>query len=220
MLMLLAIEDILSGEDLARAVSDAGKLVFVDGKATAGASATAVKNNSQATGPDADAVIAFVRRALDAHPVFQAAAQVRSFGPMMVSRYEVGQEYGLHVDNAFMGAIRSDLSFTLFLSDPDDYDGGALRLELPAGSQAIRLPAGSLVLYPSASLHCVEAITRGQRLAIVGWIESRVLHTEAREALFDLANVRTSLDAIAGIDPLIKLTLQKAQANLIRLLSQ
>jgi PKHD-type hydroxylase len=217
--MLLAIEDILVGEDLARARSDITKLVFTDGKATAGSAAKSVKNNQQAIGPDAEAVIDFVRRALEAHPIFQAAAQVRIYGPMMVSRYDVGQEYGLHVDNAFMGSVRADLSFTLFLSDLDSYEGGALCLELPAGSQAIRLPAGSLILYPSSSLHRVEPITCGQRLAIVGWIESRILHAEAREALFDLANVRAGLENNASVDPLVRLTLQKVQSNLIRLLS-
>jgi PKHD-type hydroxylase len=217
--MLLAIENVLAEEDLARLRSDIAKLSFVDGRATAGPAAKSVKNNTQATGAGVDAVLAFVRRALDAHSIFQAAAQVRVFGPMLVSRYTVGQEYGLHVDNAFMGAVRSDLSFTLFLSDADSYEGGALRLELPAGSQAIRLPAGSLVLYPSTSLHCVEPVTRGQRLAIVGWVESRVLHSEAREALFDLANVRASLESLAGVDSLTKLTLQKVQSNLVRLLS-
>jgi PKHD-type hydroxylase len=218
--MLLAIENILGEKDLKRVRADIAKLNFVDGKATAGPAAKSVKNNTQATGAQADAIIAFVRRSLDANPTFQAAAQVRTFGPMLVSRYRVGQGYGLHVDNAFMGEVRSDISFTLFLSDADTYEGGALTLELPAGSQSIRLPAGSMVLYPSTSLHRVEAITHGERLAIVGWIESRVLHAEAREALFDLANVRASLDGLAGVDPLTKLTLQKVQANLIRLLSQ
>jgi PKHD-type hydroxylase len=212
--MLLAIENVLAKDDLARLTSDIAKLSFVDGRATAGPAAKSVKNNTQATGAGVDAVLAFVRRALDANSIFQAVAQVRAFGPMLVSRYAVGQEYGLHVDNAFMGAVRSDLSFTLFLSDADSYEGGALRLELPAGSQAIRLPAGSLVLYPSTSLHCVEPVTRGQRLAIVGWVESRVLHSEAREALFDLANVRATLESVAGVDPL-----QKVQSNLVRLLS-
>jgi PKHD-type hydroxylase len=217
--MLLAIENILGDEDLARVRADVAELTFTDGKSTAGASAKAVKNNAQAAGPAASAITAFVRRALDAHPVFQAATQVRTYGPMLVSRYQVGQEYGLHVDNAFMGDIRSDLSFTLFLSDPDSYEGGALSLELPAGSQSIRLPAGALVLYPSTSLHRVDPIVHGERLAVVGWIESRVKHGEAREALFDLANVRASLQGIAGIDTMTHLTLQKAQANLIRLLS-
>ncbi len=217
--MLLAIENIVVGDDLTRIRREIAELGFIDGKATAGPAAKSVKNNTQAAGPDADGVIAFVRSALDANSVFQSATQKKLYGPMMVSRYDVGQEYGLHVDNAFMGNVRSDLSFTLFLSEPETYDGGALRLELPAGSQAIRLPAGSLILYPSTSLHCVEPVTRGQRLAIVGWVESRVLHSEAREALFDLANVRASLDTIAGVDPMVRLTLQKVQANLIRLLS-
>jgi PKHD-type hydroxylase len=218
--MLLAIENILGNEDLARVRADIAKLSFVDGKTTAGPAAKSVKKNSQATGPKTEAIIAFVRRALEANATFQAATQVRHYGPMLVSRYHVGQEYGLHVDNAFMGDTRSDISFTLFLSDPENYDGGALVLELPAGSQAIRLPAGSLVLYPSTSLHRVEPIARGERLAIVGWIESHVLYGEAREALFDLANVRASLEGVSGIDPITRLTLQKVQANLIRLLSQ
>jgi PKHD-type hydroxylase len=217
--MLLAIEDILVGEDLTRVRSDIGKLAFTDGKATAGAAAKSVKNNQQAIGADKDTIIDFVKRALEVHPIFQAAAQVRAYGPMLVSRYDVGQEYGLHVDNAFMGNVRADLSFTLFLSDLDSYEGGALCLELPAGSQAVRLPAGSLILYPSTSLHRVEPITKGQRLAVVGWVESRILHAEAREALFDLANVRASLETNSSIDPLVRLTLQKVQANLIRLLS-
>ena len=217
--MLLAIENILSGKDLVRIVAEVHRLSFSDGKATAGPSAKSVKNNAQASDIQSEAIISFVRNLLEVHPVFLAATQMRTFGPMLVSRYDVGQGYGLHVDNAFMGPIRADLSFTLFLSPSDDYDGGALCLELPAGSQSIRLPAGSLILYPSTSLHCVEPVTRGQRLAVVGWIESRVLHTEAREALFDLANVRASLDNVAGVDPITRLTLQKAQANLIRLFS-
>jgi PKHD-type hydroxylase len=218
--MLLAIENVLVGDDLVRVQDTIAKLAFSSGKATAGPAAKRVKDNLQASGPDAQAIIAFVRAKLDDHAVFQAAAQIRNYGPMLVSRYDVGQSYGLHVDNAFMGSTRSDLSFTLFLSDVESYEGGALTLELPAGSQAIRLPAGSLVLYPSTSLHCVEPVTRGQRLAIVGWIESRVLHAEAREALFDLANVRATIEALPNLDPVTRLTLQKVQANLIRLLSQ
>jgi PKHD-type hydroxylase len=218
--MLLAIENILSSEDLKRVRADIAHLSFSDGKATAGAAAKSVKNNTQASGDDVAPVLAFVRRALEANAIFQAATQARTYGPMLISRYTIGQDYGLHVDNAFMGAVRSDISFTLFLSDADSYDGGALTLELPAGSQSIALPAGSLILYPSTSLHRVEPVTRGERLAIVGWIESRILHSEAREALFDLANVRTSLEGVNGVDPLVKLTLQKVQANLMRLLSQ
>lgn len=217
--MLLTIHQLLGQEDLARVVADCEGLAFVDGKASAGLSARAVKHNQQATGPQAQALLDFVRRALDAHPVFQAATQIRAYGPMLVSRYGVGDSYGLHVDNAFMGEVRSDLSFTLFLSPLESYDGGGLTLEWPSGSQTVRLSAGDLVLYPSTSLHRVEPVTRGHRLAIVGWVESRIRHTEAREALFDLANVRVSLDRMGGVDPLVSLTLQKVQANLLRLLS-
>ncbi len=217
--MLLAIESILNEQDIARVRDDVAAMCFVDGKATAGPVAQRVKNNAQVSANEGQPVIEFVRRALDAHPLFGAATQLRTYGPMLISRYQTGQEYGLHVDNAFMGDVRSDLSFTLFLSDPATYDGGALRLEFPSGSQAIKLPAGSLILYPSTTLHCVEPVTRGERLAIVGWIESRIKHAEAREALFDLANVRATLDALPGLDPLTRLTLQKVQANLTRLLS-
>jgi PKHD-type hydroxylase len=217
--MLLAIESILSTHDVARVRDEISTMSFVDGKATAGPAAQRVKNNSQINGESASSVVEFVRRALDGNAVFGAATQLRNYGPMLVSRYQVGQEYGLHVDNAFMGDVRSDLSFTLFLSDPHAYDGGELRVDMPAGSQAIKLPAGSLILYPSTTLHCVEPVTRGQRLAVVGWIESRIKHIEAREALFDLANVRATLEADDSINPLTRLTLQKVQANLTRLLS-
>ena len=219
--MLLPLMDILPPEDLARMRDALPGLVMVDGKATAGATARAVKSNQQGEGPEAEALTDFVKRSLDAHPLFQAATQLRAWGPVLISRYQIGMGYGLHVDNAFMRGTRSDLSFTLFLSDLDSYDGGGLRLELPSGTQTIRLPAGSLVLYPSTSLHEVETVTRGERWAVVGWVESRVLHTEAREALFDLANVRASLAPHASqLDPMIGLTLQKIDANLRRLFSQ
>jgi PKHD-type hydroxylase len=217
--MLLAIENILSSEDLSRVRNEVAKLTFQDGKATAGPLARAVKDNAQATGSGVEDVLAFIQRALSNHPIFQAATQIKTYGPMLISRYDVGQSYGLHVDNAFMNEVRSDISFTLFLEEPQAYDGGELVLELPAGTQAIKLPAGCLILYPSTSLHRVAPVTRGRRLGVVGWIESRVLHSEAREALFDLANVRVALEGHEGIDKATKLTLQKAQANLMRLLS-
>ncbi len=218
--MLITIDQILGTEDLERVRAEVEALVFVDGKATAGALAKAVKNNQQATGAATEAVIGFVQRAIERHDVFQAAAQVKTYGPILISRYQPGMAYGLHVDNAYMNGVRADLSFTLFLSEPDTYDGGALCIEQPAGRQAIKLPAGSLVLYPSTTLHEVEPITRGERLAVVGWIESRVLSAEGREALFDLAQVRASLSLLPEVDPMVRLTLQKAEANLIRLLSR
>lgn len=218
--MLITIDQILDEEDLTRVRTEVAELVFVDGKATAGAHAKAVKNNQQATGTAAQTVVEFVQRALERHDVFAAAAQIKTFGPILISRYQVGQAYGLHVDNAFMAGVRADLSFTLFLNPPDTYDGGALCIEQAAGRQSIKLPAGSLVLYPSTTVHEVEAVTRGERLAIVGWIESRIVSAEAREAMFDLAQVRAHLAQMPQVDPLVRLTLQKAEANLMRLLSR
>ncbi|GIU66503.1 PKHD-type hydroxylase [Candidatus Phycosocius spiralis] len=219
MLMLITIKQILAGENLTRVAKEVAGLVFTSGKSTAGAAAKAVKDNQQASGPEAQSLLDFVRRALDAHTLFQAAAQIMHYGPMLISRYQTGMSYGLHVDNAFMSGVRADLSFTLFLSDANSYDGGALALEQPAGRQSIKLDAGDLVLYPSTSLHEVEPVTRGERVAVVGWVQSRVLHAEAREALFDIAQVRASLSTNLSVDPIVRLTLQKAEANLIRLLS-
>jgi PKHD-type hydroxylase len=105
---------------------------------------------------------------------------------MLVSRFRPGMSYGTHVDAAIMDGQRTDLSFTLFLSDPDSYDGGELVLEENEGDTAIKLPAGGLVLYQTTSLHRVAEVTRGERLAIVGWIRSYIRSPEHREILFDL----------------------------------
>jgi PKHD-type hydroxylase len=215
--MLLAISHVLTGEDLATLAPRLAGLTFVDGKATAGAAARKVKHNEQASGPDLAAVLAFVGAAIKRHPVLEAAARPAEWGPMLVSRYRPGMAYGRHVDNAFMEHVRSDLSFTLFLAGPETYDGGELALDLPGGTQAIKLPAGSMVVYPSTSIHEVVPVTRGERLAVVGWIESRVRGAEHREMLFDLANART-LVAGSNAPPDAHLLLQKVEANLLRLL--
>jgi PKHD-type hydroxylase len=217
--MMIAFESVLSGEDLIRALEEAASLPFVDGKATAGAAARAVKANEQARPDAAAGLIGFVHAALSRHAAFQAAAQVKRFGPVLVSRYRPGMTYGVHVDNPIMDGVRTDLSFTLFLSEPDAYDGGALRLDLPIGAQSVRLPAGGLLLYPTGALHEVEPVTRGERLAVVGWIQSRVRSPDARETLFDLANVRAAL-ADGAADAHARLLLQKVEASLIRMWSE
>lgn len=216
--MLLLIDPLLDADDVARLRDTLAEATFSDGRRTAGAAARAVKHNQQAAGPAADAAAAFVKAALERHETVMAAARPAAFGPILASRYRPGMAYGAHVDNAFIGGVRADLAFTLFLSDPSDYDGGALRLHLPAGDQCVRPAAGALVLYPATSLHAVDPVAKGERLAMVGWIESRVRHAEAREALFDIACVRAALDGgRADVDT--RLRLQKAEANLLRLLS-
>tara|TARA_R110000868_G_scaffold42990_1_gene145157 strand:- start:140 stop:598 length:459 start_codon:yes stop_codon:yes gene_type:complete len=148
--------------------------------------------------------------------VLKSAARPAQFSNLILSRTEDGGNYGLHVDNATMGPvetrIRTDLSFTLFLSDPEDYDGGELLLETSSGEYRAKPPAGDLVLYPSGALHRVTPVTRGTRLACVGWIQSEVRRADQREILFDLENLR-------AISPQgdTRLVLDKSISNLIRM---
>lgn len=213
--MVLILSGVLSADDLAQLSGETAQLTFTDGRATAGAAARAVKRNEQAAGPDAERVALFVREALARHPVFQAAAQVGAFGGLLVSRYRTGMTYGWHVDNAVIQGVRSDLAFTVLLWGTGG-QGGVLELDLPGGIQAVDLRPGDAVLYPATTIHRVTEVTGGERVAVVGWVQSRVRHGEQREVLFDLADVRATL-ARTGAAPDLQLRLQKIEANLIRL---
>ncbi len=197
--MRFAIEPLLSAdavESLTAALLD-GAAVWRPGTETAGWHARTVKLNRQLDqGCDLHRRLAEqVRTALLQHPLVAAAAlPVRVHG-LLFSRSGVGEGYGRHVDNAFMREGRSDLSFTLFLSDPAAYDGGALLLETPSGEESMRLRAGHAIVYPSTLLHRVEPVTAGERLVAVGWIQSRVRHAEQRELLFELDTARRALFA-------------------------
>jgi PKHD-type hydroxylase len=147
--------------------------------------------------------------------LLQAAAFPRRIHSLLFSRSGRGQGYGRHVDNAWMAAGRSDLSFTVFLSDPDAYSGGALVLELPAGEMAVRLPAGHALVYPSTLLHRVEPVTAGERLVAVGWIESRIRHADQREVLFELDTARRALFERQGKDEIFDL-ISRSYSNLLR----
>lgn len=192
---MIQIADILSPDDVtalrkALAGPDAG---FASGKATAGWAARSVKNNEQASGPAAEAVVAQVKAALLGNALFQSAARPKAFVRLLVSRYQPGMAYGSHVDDALIGGVRTDLSFTLFLSDPDSYDGGALVIEGSDGETDVKLPPGHLVLYQTTSLHHVAEVTRGERLAIVGWVRSLIRSPEQREVLFEMDQVIAGL---------------------------
>nr|WP_284369211.1 Fe2+-dependent dioxygenase [Algimonas porphyrae] len=138
----------------------------------------------------------------------------------MISRTENGGAYGRHIDNPFMdygeSALRTDLSYTLFLSDPETYDGGELVIERAEGVRHVKPKAGTLILYPSTHLHAVRAVTGGSHLAAVGWIESRVKTVSRREILFDLENLATSLSQTYDAQSVERLTLAKVIANLKR----
>jgi PKHD-type hydroxylase len=194
---MLTIADILETEDIARVRETLAAAPFRDGKATAGAEARKVKANQQAIGDDpaVAALSAFVRRALERHPIFMAYARPARWSRLLFSRYRGGDAYGLHTDDATMeaedgGRLRTDLSFTLFLSDPATYAGGALLIDGLDGEREFRPAAGSVVLYPTGQLHRVTPVTEGERLAAVGWVQSLIPRADEREVLFDLARVR------------------------------
>ena len=215
--MILAIEGILTAAEVAAIREAAAAMEFADGRETAGRYAREVKANAQAApSPGRDAVLEKARRALLGHAVFASAVRPRALTPLMLSRYRPGESYGLHVDDALMGGVRTDVSFTLFLSDPDAYEGGALEIEDMLEARQIRLPAGSVVVYPSTTLHRVTPVTRGERLAVVGWAESWVRQADRREVLFDLDRAVADVHGREGKSALFD-TLAKTRSNLTRM---
>lgn len=192
--MLICIPDVLSKADVAefRAVMDA--VDWEDGRSTAGAQSAEVKKNEQLppNGEVSRKLGERVIKALAANPLFVSAAIPRHIFPPLFNRYGIGQHFGVHVDNAVRGdhltgmRIRTDLSVTLFLSEPDEYDGGELIVEDYYGSHEVKLPAGQLVLYPATSLHTVTPVTRGVRVASFFWLQSVIRDAHARTMIFDL----------------------------------
>ena len=216
--MYYVIADILDPPGIAAARETLANANFVDGRATAGWHAKLVKRNLQASG--ADKALADLRTTLAAkiseHQLFRLAARPKALTPLILSRYEPGMEYGTHVDDALMNGMRTDVSFTLFLSDPDSYEGGALVIESTGGEEDVKLPAGSLVAYPSTTLHRVEPVTQGVRLAAVGWARSFIRDGAKREMLFDLDTARLNLFKREGKTADFDL-LSKTSTNLLRM---
>jgi len=192
--MLLHIPQVLSAEQTrqARGVLDAAD--WIDGRVTAGPQSAAVKCNSQLSEehPVSRELGDVVLAALQRNALFVSAALPLKVCPPLFNRYEGGQAFGTHVDNAIRQVggtphrIRTDLSATLFLSEPDEYDGGELHVEDTYGVHAVKLPAGDMVLYPSTSLHHVRPVTRGARVASFFWVQSMIRTDGERALLFDL----------------------------------
>lgn len=220
--MFVRIEKLLPEDQLQQLLQliDAGE--FIDGGDSAGAPARAVKHNRQlnlATLPGREALNDLLSRALFTHPQVRAAALPRRMTVPLVSRYESGMEYGWHMDNAIMqgtgSPVRADIACTLFLSRPDDYDGGELEISGPAGDSRIKLDQGDAFLYPATSRHRVAKIRSGQRVAAIVWLQSMVADAGAREVLYEL---ELAYRRIREGDPdsgAIR-HLQRAQANLLR----
>jgi len=193
--MLLHIPNVLDAATLARCSALLDQADWTDGRVTAGSQAATVKNNLQLpeASPLAPQLRAVVLEALSKNPEFFSAALPKRIYPPLFNRYGgEANSFGNHVDNAIRTHpasarhVRTDLSFTLFLNDPADYDGGELIIEDGMGGRAVKLPAGHLILYPSYSVHRVEAVTRGTRLACFSWLESMVREPQQRELLYEL----------------------------------
>ncbi|MEG4346102.1 Fe2+-dependent dioxygenase [Microcoleus sp. A003_D6] len=218
--MIICMANILTSEELGLIVDRLKNAEFVDGKLTAGWYAQQVKNNAQLKNDAAPTqeLRNLVNQALKRNSLFQIAARPKAIRPIMFSRYQGGMYYGTHIDNAIMGdeeLMRSDLSLTLFLSDPATYTGGELVIESTQGEQAFKLDAGSMVVYPTTTLHRVEPVTEGERLAAVTWVQSLVRDAHNREILFDLDTVRDTLFQKSGKTAEFDL-LSKSIANLLR----
>jgi len=195
--MFIHIPNVLTPEQLAQARQLLEKAEWVDGRITAGAQAAQVKNNVELKKgqPAEKEVGALIKTALDSHKLFGITALPNKISPPMFNRYMGGQSYGMHVDNVFrqapdgsglMARMRADLSGTLFLGDPSEYEGGELVIGDGLGVQKVKLPAGHLALYPTTSLHEVQAVTKGARLASFFWVQSLVRGGGKRAILLDL----------------------------------
>jgi PKHD-type hydroxylase len=192
--MIFQVPDVLKPDQLAHARKLLEKAEWVDGKVTAGHQSTRFKNNQQVpeNHPAAKEIGEMILAALGQNQFFITAALPSKVSPPLFNRYLVGETYGTHVDNAVRQIpgtaqrMRTDISATLFLAQPDEYDGGELMIEDTFGVHNVKLPAGHMVLYPSGSLHQVKPVTRGARLASFFWIQSMVREDSQRTLLLDL----------------------------------
>lgn len=220
--MLIVLEDVLEPDtaaDWARRLQAAD---WTDGRHSAGTLARQVKSNEQLR-PDSELALELGRQLLarlGRHPGFLSAALPEQILPPRFNRYRNGGRYGLHVDAAVMHlgdrSVRSDLSATLFLADPDSYEGGELCIETEFGAQQVKLSAGQLVLYPSSSLHEVRPVSRGERLAAFFWIQSLVRDGAARALLYDLDQTIQQLTPALDADDRRLVALTGVYHNLLR----
>ena len=213
--MLLHVPNLLTAEEVSQLRQRlAASNDWVDGRETVGAQGAQVKRNQQLAdqSPLRAELAQQVLIALKRNPLFFAAALPLKILPPRFNRYVGGGTYGFHVDGSVMRLndgeqLRSDLSCTLFLNEPDDYEGGELTISDTYGEHDIKLPAGDAILYPSTSLHCVKPVTRGERLASFFWIQSMVRDESKRRLLFEMDTAITRLtETAADRDALVQLT--------------
>ena len=225
--MLLHLKNVLDASELAQARALLGDdAPWVDGRSSAGAQAHAQKDNEQLAqdSPRAAQLRAIVLAAVQRDPLFFSAALPRRIFNPLFNRYRGdGKHYGAHVDGAILHSrdpaqwVRTDISCTLFLADPEDYDGGELLIREPQGERRIKLPAGDLVLYPGSTLHEVTPVTRGARIASFFWIESMVRSPEQRQLLFEMDMALLKLRARGNEDDPALVQLTGTYHNLLRM---
>jgi PKHD-type hydroxylase len=222
--VLICIPSVLTKEQVGHCRRVMDEAQWIDGRGTAGPQSALVKRNDQL--PESSAAARqlgdLVLEALSKSPLFISAAIPLRIFPPLFNRYGTGQHFGTHVDGSIRAIpgtpvrIRTDLSVTLFLAEPEEYDGGELTVEDKYGTHEVKLPAGDLVLYPSTSLHHVKPVTRGARVASFFWLQSMVREDSARALLFDLDQTIQELSAERGIEDAACVRLTGIYHNLIR----
>ncbi len=216
---MLEIPELLDSTTLAAIQEIAARdQLFVDGRSTAGWHARDRKHNLQASESGLVAgLLKKVEQSVMDHVLVQIAARPKNLVRLMLSRYDQDMYYGSHVDDALMNGQRTDMSFTLFITPPESYEGGALVIDETVGERHVKLAAGSLFLYPSNSLHRVEPVTRGSRLVVVGWLRSHIRDLGQREILFDLDRAIGALGEENPDREQMLALLLKSRSNLLRL---
>lgn len=213
--MLLRVPQVLNADELKQMQSLMAAAEWVDGKVTAGTQSAQVKRNIQLpeSSPEAEAARQIVLTALSRNALFFSAALPKKIYPPLFNQYRDGMDFGAHIDNAVRTHaltglhVRTDISCTLFLADPDGYDGGELVVEDTYGQQMVKLPAGDMVLYPGTSLHHVRPVTRGARLASFFWLQSMIRDDAQRTLLFDMdAAIVTLRQQVGDNAAVIRLT--------------
>jgi PKHD-type hydroxylase len=225
--VLLHVKQVLNADELREARAILSRATGGDGRATAGVQSAKTKNNEQLPqdGAETRALQQIVLGGLNRHAVFFSAALPRRVFPPLFNRYGgPSNSFGNHVDNAVRfipggngDRVRTDLSCTLFLAEPDEYDGGELVVDDTYGSQRIKLPAGDMVLYPGTSVHRVEPVTRGFRVASFFWLESMVRGDEARRLLYEMDSNLMRLRASIGETDAAVIGLTGTYHNLLRM---
>ncbi|WP_370314112.1 Fe2+-dependent dioxygenase [Sagittula sp.] len=222
--MLITIPELFAKDEVQAIRAELDAADWQDGRASAGAQSQGVKRNRQLD-PRSQAGQAIGQRIVERlhqPPLFLSAALPLRILPPMFNRYESGETFGVHVDNAirvnpFSGErLRTDLSMTIFFSEPEEYEGGELIVEDHYGTQEVKLPAGDMVLYPSTSLHEVTPVTKGARVSSFFWLQSMVRSNEQRTILFDMDQAIQALAGRVGVDDPEVVTLTGIYHNMIR----